>query len=362
MATGRPLVPLTLSSEHREQLQSWSRRAKTAQALAMRARIVLLAADGLSNTDIARRQGCSLPTAGKWRQRFLDRGLDGLLDEPRPGTPRKLSDRHVERVLTRTLESQPEAATHWSTRDMAKACGLSQSTISRIWRAFSLAPHRAETFKLSRDPLFIDKVRDIVGLYLAPPERALVLCVDEKSQIQALDRTAPLLPLRPGQVERRTHDYARHGTTTLFAALDAKSGELIGQTQRRHRSVEFRNFLDTIEDNVPEELDVHMILDNYGTHKTQLIRDWAAKRPRFHFHFTPTSASWLNLVERWFALLTDKQLRRGVHRSTRALENAFHEYIRHSNSDPKPFLWHKTADQILDSVARFCVRTLDSGH
>jgi transposase len=245
---------------------------------------------------------------------------------------------------------------------MAKASGLSQSSISRIWRAFSLAPHRSETFKLSRDPLFIDKVRDIVGLYLAPPERALVLCVDEKSQIQALDRTAPLLPLRPGQVERRTHDYARHGTTTLFAALDAKSGELIGQTQRRHRSVEFRNFLDTIEDNVPAELDVHLILDNYGTHKTQLIRDWAAKRPRFHFHFTPTSASWLNLVERWFALLTDKQLRRGVHRSTRELENAIHDYIRHSNRDPKPFLWHKTADQILDSVARFCVRTLDSGH
>src|ERR1700682_258034 len=362
MATGRPLVPLTLSSEHRKDVQSLSRRAKTAQALAMRARIVLLAADGLSNTEIARRQGCSLPTAGKWRERVLGRGLDGLRDEPRPGTPRKLSDRHVERVLTRTLESQPEAATHWSTRDMAKACGLSQSTISRIWQAFSLAPHRAETFKLSRDPLFIDKVRDIVGLYLDPPDRALVLCVDEKSQIQALDRTAPLLPMRPGQIERRTHDYARHGTTSLFAALDTKTGALIGQTQRRHRSVEFRGFLDTIEQNVPPELDIHLILDNYGTHKTQLIRDWLVKRPRFHLHFTPTSASWLNLVERWFALLTEKQLRRGVHRSTKELETAIRGFIQHHNKDPKPFIWHKTADQILDSVARFCTRTLGTGH
>jgi transposase len=268
----------------------------------------------------------------------------------------------VELVLARTLESQPEAATHWSTRDMAKACGLSQSTISRIWRAFSLAPHRSETFKLSRDPLFIEKVRDIVGLYLNPPDRALVLCVDEKSQIQALDRTAPLLPMRPGQVERRTHDYARHGTTSLFAALDTKSGELIGQTQRRHRSVEFRNFLDTIEQNVPHTLDVHLILDNYGTHKTQLIRDWLAKRPRFHLHFTPTSASWLNLVERWFAELTEKQLRRGVHRSTKELESAIRNFILHHNKNPKPFVWHKTAEQILDSVARFCTRTLDSGH
>ncbi len=259
MRIGRPLCPLTLTLEQREQLQSWSRRAKTAQALALRSRIVLLAADGVANKKIARRQGCSQPTAGKWRQRFLDFGLDGLLDEPRPGTPRKLSDRQIEQVLRRTLETQPEAATHWSTRDMAKACGLSQSTISRIWRAFSLAPHRCETFRLSRDPLFIEKVRDIVGLYLAPPDRALVLCVDEKSQIQALDRTAPLLPMRPGQIERRTHDYTRHGTTSLFAALDARTGKVIGQTQQRHRSSEFRNFLDTIEKNVPTDLDVHLI-------------------------------------------------------------------------------------------------------
>jgi len=359
---GRPLVPLSIESGERDQLLAWSRRPKTSQALAMRARIVLLAGEGDSNSAIAAKLATTKQTVGKWRQRYLDAGPDGLLDEPRPGAPRKLTDAAIERVLTRTLESQPEAATHWSTREMAKACGLSQSAISRIWRAFSLAPHRSETFKLSKDPLFIDKVRDIVGLYLDPPDRALVLCVDEKSQIQALDRTAPLLPMRPGQIERRTHDYARHGTTTLFAALDAKTGELIGQTQARHRSVEFRKFLDTIERNVPPEMDIHLILDNYGTHKTQLIRDWLAKRPRFHLHFTPTSASWLNLVERWFALLTEKQLRRGVHRSNKELETAIHTYIQHHNKDPKPFIWHKTADQILDSVARFCVRTSDSGH
>src|SRR6266496_1830968 len=255
MPSGRPLVPLSVTAEQREQLQSWSRRAKTAQALALRSRIVLLAADGLRNTEIARKQGCSLPTAGKWRQRFIEFGVDGLLDEPRPGTPRKLSDKQVEQVLTRTLESQPEAATHWSTRDMAKACGLSQSTVSRIWRAFSLAPHRSETFKLSRDPLFIDKVRDIVGLYLAPPDRALVLCVDEKSQIQALDRTAPLLPLRPGLPERQTHDYKRHGTTTLFAAFDILSGKVIGSCQPRHRAREFLKFLNQVEKQVPPDLD-----------------------------------------------------------------------------------------------------------
>jgi len=293
---------------------------------------------------------------------FCEPGKRWFVGRTAPGHFAQLSDKQVELVLARTLESQPEAATHWSTRDMAKACGLSQSSISRIWRAFSLAPHRSETFKLSRHPLFIEKVRDIVGLYLDPPDRALVLCVDEKSQIQALDRTAPLLPMRPGQIEHRSHDYARHGTTSLFAALDTKSGELIGQTQRRHRSQEFRTFLDTIEKNVPTNLDVHLILDNYGTHKTQLIRDWLAKRPRFHLHFTPTSASWLNLVERWFALLTDKQLRRGVHRSTKELEAAIRSYIQHHNKNPKPFIWHKTAEQILDSLARFCTRTLDSGH
>ena len=362
MRKGRPLAPLFLTVEDRAQLVGWSKRPKTAQALAMRSRIVLMAADGLSNTVIASQLRTMQHTVSKWRRRYLQSGLDGLLDEPRPGTSHKLSDLDVERVLTLTLESTPADATHWSTRSLAKRVGLSRNSIHRIWQAFSLAPHRSETFKLSKDPLFIDKVRDIVGLYLAPPERALVLCVDEKSQIQALDRTAPLLPMRPGQIERRTHDYARHGTTSLFAALDTKTGELIGQTQRRHRSVEFRNFLDTIEKNVPADLDVHLILDNYGTHKTQLIRDWKAKRPRFHFHFTPTSASWLNLVERWFALLTEKQLRRGVHRSTHELESAIRTFIQHHNKDPKPFIWHKTADQILDSVARFCTRTLGTGH
>jgi len=245
---------------------------------------------------------------------------------------------------------------------MARATGVNQTAISRIWRAFSLAPHRSETFKLSKDPLFIDKVRDIVGLYMNPPERALVLCVDEKSQIQALDRTAPMLPMGPGQIERRTHDYARHGTTSLFAALNTKTGKIIGQNQPRHRSEEFRGFLDTIEKNVPEELDIHLIMDNYGTHKTKLIQNWLAKRPRFHVHFTPTSASWLNLVERWFALLTERQLRRGVHRSTKELKAAINDFIEHHNRDPKPFIWHKTADQILDSVARFCKRINDSGH
>jgi len=361
MPKGRPIARVTATAEQRIDLDSWSKRPKTAQALAMRSRIVLLAAAGQSNTAIARQLSTCPHTVGKWRKRFLEQGVAGLLDGPRPGTPRKLSDRQVEKVITRTLESQPEAATHWSTRDIAKACGLSQSSISRIWRAFSLAPHRSETFKLSKDPLFIEKVRDMVGLYLAPPDRALVLSVDEKSQIQALDRTAPLLPMRPGQIERRTHDYVRHGTTSLFAALDTKTGKVIGQTQQRHRSDEFRNFLDTIEANVPAELDVHMILDNYGTHKTALIRNWLAKRPRFHLHFTPTSASWINLVERWFAASTEKQLRRGAHRSTKELKDAIRTFIQHHNQDPKPFVWHKTADQILPSVARFCTRTLDSG-
>jgi transposase len=362
MALGRPLSPLTLVPAERQRLLEWSRRPKTAQALALRARIVLLCAEGRSNTEVARRVQVAGATVGKWRQRFVLHRLDGLLDEPRPGTPRRLSDAAVERVLARTLETQSEAATHWSTRSLAQSTGLSQSGISRIWRAFSLQPHRSQTFKLSRDPLFIDKVRDIVGLYLNPPDRALVLCVDEKSQIQALDRTAPLLPMRPGQAERRSHDYRRHGTTSLFAVFDVASGQVLGQLHRRHRSREFRRFLDTIEHNVPAKLDVHLILDNYGTHKTQLIRRWLAKRPRFHLHFTPTSASWLNLVERWFAELTEKQIRRGVHRSTLQLESAIRHFIEHHNQNPKPFIWTKSADQILDSVARFCKRTLDSGH
>jgi transposase len=268
----------------------------------------------------------------------------------------------VEKVITKTLESVPKDATHWSTRSMAEACGLTQSAVSRIWRAFALQPHRTETFKLSKDPLFIEKVRDIVGLYLDPPDRALVLCVDEKSQIQALDRSQPILPMRPGQIERRTHDYTRYGTTSLFAALDVKTGEVIGECHRRHRAVEFRKFLDTIDGAVPMDLDVHMILDNYGTHKTPMIQRWLAKRPRYHLHFTPTSASWINMVERWFAALTEKQLRRGVHRSTRQLELAIERYLEITNKQRKPFKWTKTADQILATVARFCKRINDSGH
>ena len=362
MPKGRPLASLSVTAEEHAQLVAWSKRPKTAPALALRSRVVLPAVEGRSSTAIARQLSVTLHTVGKWRQRYLNQRLDGFVDEPRPGTSRKLRDQQVERVLALTLESTPADATHWSTRALARKTGLSHVSIHRTWRAFSLAPHRSETFKLSKDPLFIDKVRDIVGLYLAPPDRALVLCVDEKSQMQALDRTAPLLPMRPGQIERRTHDYVRHGTTSLFAALHTRTGKVIGQTQHRHRSEEFRKFLDTIEENVPAELDIHMILDNYGTHKTALIRNWLAKRPRFHLHFAPTSASWLNLVERWFAALTDKQLRRGVHRSTKELEAAIRSFIQKHNQDPKPFVWHKTADQILDSVARFCVRTLETGH
>ena len=326
------------------------------------ARIVLAATSAPTDVAVARELHLHRLTVGHWRRRFHAARLDGLLDEPRPGAPRRITDARVERVITDTLESMPRDATHWSTRSMAKATGLSQSAVARIWKAFALQPHRVDTFKLSKDPLFIDKVRDIVGLYLAPPERALVLCVDEKSQIQALDRTAPVLPLRPGQAERRTHDYVRHGTTTLLAALDVKAGTVIGEGHARHRALEVRRFLDTIEAAVPADLDVHLILDNYATHKTAAIRRWWAKRPRYHVHFTPTSASWLNLVERWFVELTDKPLRRGIHRSTRDLVAAIRTYLAVTNATPKPFVWHKTADEILASVARFCQRTSNSGH
>jgi transposase len=356
MAIGRPIAVLTLSDNEHDMLERWARRPTTAQALAQRARIVLACASGRTNTRVARELRLTKQTVGKWRSRFVDARLDGLLDEPRPGTPRRISDAQVEQMVTLTLEAKPRDATHWSTRGMAARCGLSQSTVSRIWRAFGLQPHRAESFKLSRDPLFVEKVRDIVGLYLDPPDRALVLCTDEKSQIQALDRTQPLLPMRPGQSERRTHDYVRHGTTSLFAALDVKTGTVIGRCHRRHRAVEFRKFLDTIDATVPLDLDIHLILDNYATHKTPLIRRWLSKRPRFHLHFTPTGASWINLVERWFATLTDKQIRRGVHRSTRALETAILEYIAITNEQPRPFRWTKTADEILASVERFCRR------
>lgn len=357
------LPRLSVTTEEREALERWLRRPKTAQALAARARIILACADSdADDTALAKRLQVSRLTVGKWRRRFAARRLDGLLDEPRPGAPRKISDADVERVITHTLEKKPRDATHWSTRSMAEAVGMSQSAISRIWRAFALQPHRTDTFKLSKDPLFIEKVRDIVGLYMAPPDRAVVLCVDEKSQIQALDRTQPLLPMGPGMVERHTHDYVRHGTTSLFAALDTRTGKVIGETHRRHRATEFKHFLNTIDAVVPPNLEVHLVLDNLSTHKTPAIRRWLIKRPRFHLHFTPTSASWLNMVERWFSALTEKQLRRGTHRSTQALEEAIRAYIATTNDRAKPFVWTKTADEILASVQRYCQRISDSGH
>ena len=349
-----------LSQEQRQELQRWLRRKKTAQALALRARIVLESASGKSDQAVASALGTTRATVGKWRTRFLRDGCDGLLDEPRPGAPRTVSDADVERVVTRTLETLPRSATQWSTRSMAKECGLSFATVGRIWRAFGLKPHRSETFKLSADPLFIEEVRDIVGLYLHPPERAVVLCVDEKSQIQALERTQPVLPLRPGVPRRQTHDYQRNGTTSLFAALNAATGEVIGKCYRRHRSVEFKRFLRVIDKAVPAELEVHLVLDNYGTHKTAMIHNWLMRRPRYQLHFTPTSSSWINQVERWFAEITQRRIRRGSFRSTQALEQAIKEYLAVYNEDPKPFVWTKSADQILDSLQSYCELTFDT--
>lgn len=362
MRRGRRLPELTLTVEENNRLAEWTRRRKSAQALALRAGIVLACAQGELNGDVARRLRVTAQTVGKWRQRFVDLRLDGLLDAPRPGQPRKISDAQVEQVIALTLESRPAGATHWSTRQMAKTARLNQTAVSRIWRAFGLQPHRFETFKLSTDPLFIDKVRDIAGLYLAPPARAVVLCVDEKSQIQALDRTQPLLPMSFGVAERRSHDYVRHGTTTLFAALDLATGQVMGQLHRRHRATEFLKFLRAIEHNVPPDLVIHLVMDNYGTHKTPSVRAWFARHPRFHLHFTPTSGSWLNLVERWFALLTERQIKRGSHRSTIELERAIRDYLAVYNQNPTPFVWHKTADQIIESVGRFCTRINDSVH
>jgi transposase len=360
MRTGRPRTTVMLDADERQRLDSLAHRSRSAPQAARRARIILACADGGETTAIARRLHLSPTTVCKWRTRFLQDRLDGLVDEPRPGAPRQISDEQVEQVVIRTLEATPRGATHWSLRQMAKASGLSRMTVSRIWHAFGLQPHRSETFKLSNDPLLIDKVRDIVGLYMNPPDHAIVLCVDEKAQIQALDRTQPLLPMRPGQVERRTHDYERHGTTSLFAALDVKTSQVISQFHRRHRSLEFRQFLDAVEAQVPPDLDVHLILDNYGTHKTPIIWRWLAKRPRFYVHFTPTYGSWLNLVERWFAELTNKQLRRGAHRSVPELEAAIRDFIAAHHAAPKPFVWTKSADAILASIARFAQRTLDT--
>jgi transposase len=324
--------------------------------MALRARIVLGCAAGEQNKQVAIRLGVCENTVGKWRRRFAEQGLEGLRDEPRPGTPRTLDDARIEAVIVRTLESLPPDATHWSSRSMAKASGVSVSSVQRIWRAFGLQPHRLETFKLSTDPDFVAKVRDVVGLYVSPPEHAIVLCVDEKSQIQALDRSQPLLPMRPGQAARRSHDYKRHGVTSLFAALDIATGRVIGQCFPRHRAAEFRKFLDEIEAAVPADLDVHLVMDNYATHKTPMIRAWFAKRPRWHVHLTPTSSSWLNQVERFFAVITDKKIRRGVHRSVADLIADIEAFIEHHNRDPKPFRWTKSADDILASIERFCVR------
>jgi transposase len=355
-------VAIELSDQERLQLEAWTRRRTSAQALAQRSRVVLLAADGLKNTEIAERLGVSRNMALMWRARFAEQRLDGLLDEPRPGRPRTITDEQVEEVVVRTLETTPKDATHWSTRSMAREVGLTQSAVLRIWRAFGLQPHRQDTWKLSRDPQFIEKVRDVVGLYLNPPERAVVLCVDEKSQIQALDRTAPILAMLPGTPERATHDYKRAGTSSLYAALDLTTGKVIGRLHSRHRAVEFKQFLATLEREVPADLDVHVVLDNSSTHKTPAIGRWLAAHPRFVLHFTPTSSSWLNLVERWFSELTSKLLKRGAHRSVRALNADIRAWIETWNDDPKPFVWTKTADQILDSIARYCERINASRH
>jgi transposase len=353
---------VVLTDEERKTLERWARRPKSSQALAFRCRIILAAADGLSSTEIAAQLGCTGSTVGKWRGRFARRGFDGLHDEPRPGKPRTIRDEDVERVIVKTLEQQPRDATHWSTRSMAAATGLSQSAVSRIWRAFGLKPHQTEAFKLSPDPQFIDKVRDIVGLYLNPPEAAVVLCVDEKSQIQALDRSAPVFPLLPGVPQRQSHDYIRYGTTNLYAALDVASGQVISEMKPRHRADEFRGFLNLIDASVPPELDVHVVLDNSSTHKTPTIQRWLVRHPRFTLHFTPTYSSWLNLVERWFAELTTKWIKRGTHRSVRDLVASIRSWIANWNDDPKPFVWHKTADEILDNLAAYCQRINDSAH
>ncbi|HUY98188.1 MAG TPA: IS630 family transposase [Verrucomicrobiae bacterium] len=361
MPRGRPKAPLVVGDDDRQTLERWTAHRRTSQALALRALIILRAAEGASNTAVAAQLHVSDATVGKWRQRFRARGVGGLLDAQRCGAPRRITDDQVEQVVVKTRETTPANATHWSTRSMAAASGLSRPTVHRIWRAFGLQPHRAETFTLSNDPQFLEKVRDIVGLYLQPPERAVVLCVDDKAQIQALDRTQPILPLRPGIPERRTHDCRRHGTTSLFAALDVATGTVIGELHRRHRTIEFQRFLARIDTEVPAELDVHVVLDNYGTHKTPTIQRWLLRHPRVTLHFTPTHSSWINQVERWFGLLTERQIRRGTHRSTQALEDAIRLYLTLNNEAPTPFVWVKTADQILASSQRFCLRISETG-
>jgi len=354
---GRQAPVVELSEEERRFLQGQVRRHRVARSMSERCRIILRCADGLTSKAVAAEVGVHEHTVGKWRRRFVADRLDGLLDDPRPGRPRTIEDDQVAMVIERTLRTTPADATHWSIRSMAKEVGLSHTTVRRIWTAFGLQPHRTETFKLSTDPLFVEKVRDIIGLYLSPPDRALVLCVDEKSQIQALDREQPVLPMMPGMAERRTHNYIRHGTTSLFAALDVASGFVIGKCYKRHRAKEFLAFLKEIDARVPEGLDIHIIMDNYATHKTKTIRSWLARRPHYHVHFTPTSASWINQVERWFAELTRKQLQRGVHTSTTQLEADIRAFIDRHNENPKPYRWTKSADEILAAVKRFCQKT-----
>jgi len=360
----RPKPELALSDDERRKLTTWAGRPKSTQRLALRARIVLACADEPCNTVVAARLGVCNATVGTWRNRFVAKRLDGLVDEPRPGAPRSVSDAEVERVVTRTLETKPAHATHWSTRTMAKAAGMSQSAVSRIWRAFELKPHLYDTFKLSTDPFFVEKVRDVVGLYLSPPENAIVLSVDEKSQVQALDRTQPILPMTPGQAERGTHDYVRHGVTSLFAALNVATGQVIGKCHRRHRHQEFVKFLDHVDATLVQEpgVSIHLILDNYATHKTPAVKRWLLRHPAYRLHFIPTSSSWLNQVERFFAEITEKRIRRGAFKSVAALERAIADYLAHHNADPKPFKWVADADSILDRIKKVCERTFDSGH
>jgi transposase len=359
---GRPAAAVELTEEERQTLARWSRRAKPSQALAQRCRIVLGCAEGKSDQQVAAELGIWPQTVGKWRRRFAARRLEGLVDEPRPGAPRKITDEQVEQVIVATLERTPAQATHWSRASMAAGSGLSKSTVGRIWKAFGLKPHLVDTFRPSNDPQFIDKVRDVAGLYLDPPEKALVLCVDEKSQIQALDRSAPVLPMMPGLPERRTHDYLRHGITTLFAALDVASGEVIGPIHRRHRASEFKKFLAKPGKQIPATLDVHLIGDHYSTHTAPAITAWLAGHPRFHMHFTPTYSSWLNQAGRWSGLLTDQRLRRGTHRSVQALEKDIRDWTRTWNGKPRPFAWTKTADEILDRLASYLHRIPGAGY
>jgi transposase len=360
--TGRPKAVLELTDPEREQLVRWERRRTSSQALALRSRIVLKCAAGLSNVEVATAVGVSLPTVGKWRSRFCELRLDGLVDDPRPGRPPTITADQVEEVLVATLESTPENATHWSRASMAKRSGLSKSTVGRIWRAFDLKPHRTDTFKLSTDPLFVEKVYDVIGLYLNPPEAAVVYCVDEKSQVQALARSQPAFPMMPGMPEKRTHDYLRHGTTSLFAAFNTHDGSVISSLHRRHRTIEFKKFLSKIDSQVPDDLDVHLVCDNYGTHKSPAIRRWLEQHPRFHVHYTPTYSSWINQVERWFAYLTDDLLRRSDHRSVQALEKDIRSWVAQWNENPKPFIWTKSAEAILAKLGRLLQRINGAGH